>query len=118
MRKRVTAKVISCEFDDDEFASQDVVFLVRRDDGQDQLIVVPIARMSEAMPSKNGLAVGDVIDLGGRKVRVIGKPDGVSMFMDHRGRIAVRNVETHRLSYIPKLRLLAARRRPARQARP
>lgn len=54
------------------------------------------------------LSAGDVIALGQRSVRVCGMPDGETLCLDHRGRVAVRNLETNRLSYVPKYRLLRA----------
>lgn len=46
----------------------------------------------------------EVIQLGNRKVRLL----GAVLLRDHRGRVAVRNVETNRLSYIPEWRLRKA----------
>jgi hypothetical protein len=48
---------------------------------------------------------GDVINLGGRSVRVW---QGTKLLRDHRGRIAVRSVDGDRLSYVPEHRLIAA----------
>ena len=52
---------------------------------------------------------GDVIALGTRHVRVLHGSFGP--LKDWRGRVAVRNVETDRLSYIHELRLLKAKSR-------
>lgn len=52
------------------------------------------------------IRAGDVIALGARRVRVSCMPDGRSLCLDARGRIAVRNILTHRLSYLPASRLL------------
>lgn len=38
----------------------------------------------------------------GRLVRVSGMPDGATLCRDHQGRVAVRNVSTGRLSYLPE----------------
>lgn len=62
--------------------------------------------------AEQGLAAGEVIDLDGRMIRISGMPDG-SLCRDVHRRIAVRNVETDRLSYIPEWRLL---RCPAKDA--
>jgi hypothetical protein len=43
----------------------------------------------------------------GRVVRVQGSRDGATVSRDHRGRIAVRNVATGRLSYLPEQMLLS-----------
>jgi hypothetical protein len=43
---------------------------------------------------------GDVLTVDGRKVIVSGWPDGVKLCCDHRGRVAVRNMLTNRLSYL------------------
>lgn len=51
---------------------------------------------------------GEVIALGTRHVRVSAMPDG-TICRDHRRRIAVRNVATNRLSYVPEWRLLRAK---------
>ena len=60
------------------------------------------------------LVVGEVIALGARFVRISGMPDNVTVCRDYRGRIAVRNFATNRLSYIPEWRLLRAKRDHAR----
>ncbi len=52
------------------------------------------------------LRPGEVIRLDGRWLRVLGTPDGEAICRDQRKRIAVRNVATNRLSYIPEWRLL------------
>ena len=53
------------------------------------------------------LHVGDIIVLSRvRRVRVLGRRDGVTLCRDHRQRIAVRNIESNRLSYIAEWRLL------------
>lgn len=51
------------------------------------------------------ISVGKVFVVGSRLVRVSGMPDGVTLCRDNRGRIAVRNVETNRLSYVSEPRL-------------
>lgn len=56
------------------------------------------------------IRVGDVFDLGIRRVKVSGMPGGATVCRDHRGRVAVRNVETDRLSYLPEWRLRGNRR--------
>lgn len=53
------------------------------------------------------LEVGEVIALDFRRVRVVGNQDG-TICRDVRGRIAVRNEATNRLSYIPEWRLINA----------
>ena len=55
------------------------------------------------------LIAGEVIALDGRHVRVSALPDG-TICRDYRGRVAVRNFATNRLSYIPEWRLLKAKR--------
>lgn len=62
----------------------------------------------EAPAGSERIFVGKVIDLGGRHVRVCGMPDGVTVCRDYRGRVAVRNFASNRLSYIPEWRLLKA----------
>lgn len=55
--------------------------------------------------------VGDVCVLGKRHLRILAMPnDGQTICRDHRMRIAVRNVVTNRLSYIPEWRLLKSSR--------
>lgn len=60
--------------------------------------------------NEDPLLVGEVIWLDSRWLRVSGMPDGEAVCRDHRKRVAVRNVATNRLSYIPDWRLLKARR--------
>ncbi len=55
------------------------------------------------------LSCGEVLALGSRKVRISSMPDSMTLCRDHRGRIAVRNVATNRLSYIPEWTLLRAK---------
>jgi hypothetical protein len=57
------------------------------------------------------LYVGDVVTLGQRRVRVVGDRSGF-LSMDSRGRVAVRNVDTGRLSYMNERQLLKAKRTP------
>jgi hypothetical protein len=45
-----------------------------------------------------------IYQLGNRRVRVILGRDGLEL-RNHRGRVAVRNVETNRLSYVADYRL-------------
>lgn len=54
------------------------------------------------------LSAGEVLALGARSVRISSMSDG-AICRDHRGRIAVRNVSTNRLSYIPEWALLKAK---------
>lgn len=59
---------------------------------------------------------GEVIVLSPtRQVRISSMPDGVTICRDHRGRIAVRNVSSNRLSYIPEWALLKAKGIPVGQ---
>lgn len=55
------------------------------------------------------LAVGEIVALGPRAVRICGMPDGLTICRDGRRRIAVRNMETDRLSYVPEWRLFRGR---------
>lgn len=55
-------------------------------------------------------SVGEVITMQDRALRVSGMPDGMTVCHDSIGRVAVRNVATNRLSYIPVWRLIKARR--------
>jgi len=49
------------------------------------------------------VSVGDVVRVGERRLRVMGKRGETSIVgRDCRGRIAVRNVVTQRLSYLPE----------------
>ncbi|HEX8030304.1 MAG TPA: hypothetical protein VF491_17640 [Vicinamibacterales bacterium] len=55
------------------------------------------------------LVIGDVFKRGSRQVQVCGDPakgpvDGI--YRDFRGRVAVRNLETNRLSYVPERSLI------------
>ena len=62
------------------------------------------------MSTSDRLELGDVIEVApGRRVRLRLGPDTGSIRRDWRGRIAVRNVTTNRLSYIPEARLLRAK---------
>lgn len=54
------------------------------------------------------IQTGDLFTLGSRTVIVAGGRNYV--MRDHRGRVAVRNTQTNRLSYIPEWRLLKARK--------
>jgi hypothetical protein len=56
------------------------------------------------------IRVGDVFTLDGRQMRVLGMSDGVTVCRDRKGRIAARNVETNRLSYVSEHRLSEDRR--------
>lgn len=58
------------------------------------------------------IRAGDIIKLGKRMVRVACMPGG-SLCQDARGRVAVRNILTHRLSYIPATRLLKGQKTDA-----
>jgi hypothetical protein len=69
------------------------------------------------------LYAGRVMALPGRQVRVCGlvKDGSYRVVRDHRLRVAVRNVASNRLSYIPEWRLFklhaaASRTSPARKA--
>jgi hypothetical protein len=59
---------------------------------------------------------GDVFGLDGRIVVVQAMPDGVTTCRDDRGRVAVRNAQTGRLSYVRAGRLLLCRPEPAASA--
>lgn len=60
------------------------------------------------------LRAGDEIQLKGlRRVRVATRRDGVTVAVDSRGRVAVRNAVTNRLSYIPERVLRAALATPS-----
>jgi hypothetical protein len=83
----------------------------------DMMLIVPVINGVRIEPLQEGesltipptpppLAGGDVIDLGDRRVRVLG--EGAHIPTNQRGAIAVRNCVTGRLSYIPKWRLLKA----------
>jgi hypothetical protein len=74
----------------------------------DALLIRPVVGGERLdLHPRDVLKVGDLIDLGcGRIVRVADARDG-SVARDHRGRIAVRNAATNRLSYIPEQRLKA-----------
>ena len=62
------------------------------------------------MSTSDRLELGDVIEVApGRRVRLRLGPAAGSIRRDWRGRIAVRNVTTNRLSYIPEARLLRAK---------
>jgi hypothetical protein len=65
-----------------------------------------VGRM-DALLKSGAVQVGAIVTLGDRTVRVMGMPDDVTVCRDHRKRIAVRNVATDRLSYVPERRLLA-----------
>lgn len=65
--------------------------------------------MSRDPQTETQLSAGEVIDLMGRELRVMAMPDGTTLCRDHRKRIAVRNVMTNRLSYVPEQRLLQAK---------
>lgn len=54
----------------------------------------------------------ELVILDGRKLRLCGMQDG-TIIRDHRNRIAVRNVETSRLSYITEQRLSEALSEPS-----
>jgi hypothetical protein len=84
----------------------------------DMMLIVPVINGVRIEPLQDGapltipqaprsLAGGDVIDLGDRRVRVLG--EGAHIPANHRGALAVRNCATGRLSYIPKWRLLKAK---------
>jgi hypothetical protein len=72
----------------------------------------PTEALGGSLTAERGaFASGDVIALGTRTVRVSGMPDG-TLCRDGRKRVAVRNVATNRLSYIPERRLIAATHTP------
>lgn len=71
-----------------------------------------LARLAPQAPptTDDYLGVGDVIDLGVRRVRILGNRDGVTLCRDGRMRIAVQDVYTNRLSYVPEWRLRGNRK--------
>lgn len=60
------------------------------------------------MPGAHNLTVGDVVDVGDRRLRIV-----VFWPEDALRRVGVRNVETNRLSYMPIQRLLWLKRKAA-----
>ena len=63
---------------------------------------------SAAVATERAICGGDLIDMGNRRVRICG-PVGMIANLDHRSRIAVRNADTNRLSYIKERQLKAGR---------
>lgn len=58
---------------------------------------------AEGKPADTVVVVGALFRTDdGRIVRVSGMPDGITVCRDHRGRVAVRNIATNRLSYFPE----------------
>lgn len=62
------------------------------------------------MTGDESITAGEVIELGERQVRVVAYRDDGVVVRDYRKRVAVRNVATNRLSYVPEWRLLKAKR--------
>jgi hypothetical protein len=66
----------------------------------------PFAQHREAVE----LWPSEIVSLSGRNLRVSVSPDG-QIYRDRRGRVAVRNITTNRLSYISERRLLKAKQK-------